>query len=66
MNKYYWICYEQTTKFGVIKHDDVFKEHPFKAIERLRKNGIGYFVMLNYKEITKEEYEMFDLELEDM
>ena len=66
MDKYYWICFENTTKFGITKQDDVFKEHPFKVIERLKQTSSGYFVILNYKEITKEEYEMFNLELEDM
>ena len=66
MDKYYWICYEHTTKFGTVKQDDVFKEHPFKAIERLKKTSNGCFVILNFKEITKEEYDMYDLELEDM
>lgn len=66
MQKYYWICYEQITRFGTTKYNDVFKEHPFKAIERKRQNEKGHFTLINYKEITKEEYEMFNLELEDM
>ncbi|AAK79885.1 putative CHY-type Zn-finger protein [Clostridium acetobutylicum] len=63
--KFYWAAYEQTTEFGTIKCHDVFKEHPFKAIKRKNRNEEGYFTLLNYKEVTKYEYEMFNLELEN-
>lgn len=66
MDCYYWICWEWINNIGKYIESDVFTEHPFKAIARKRKKSKGIFVILNYKEITKEEYEMFNLEFEDM
>ncbi len=66
MEKYYWISYEHVTRFGVDKRDEVIQEHPFKGRERLRNDNNGSYTILNYKKITKQEYEMFNLELKDM
>jgi hypothetical protein len=66
MDKYYWVCWEWENTLGKYIVDDVFTEHPFKVIKDKRRKLKGHFTIMNFKEISKEEYEMFDLELKYM
>jgi hypothetical protein len=53
--KYYWMSHE----WGSIKVDTVQTEHPFIVITQLRENkDVG--ALLNWKEISKEEYKLFN------
>lgn len=53
--KYYWMSHE----WGSLKVDTVQTEHPFIVITQLRKNSdVG--ALLNWKEISKEEYGLFN------
>ena len=57
--KYYWMSHVHTYKWGGVKVDTVQTEHPFIVITQLRRNkDIG--ALLNWKEISKEEYELFN------
>lgn len=63
MEKYYWMRWECISKTLNYKDDGVFKEHPFIAIARKRKKYNKVFKILNFKEITKEEYDLYSIEL---
>jgi hypothetical protein len=53
--KYYWMSHE----WGTTKVDTVQTEHPFIVITQLRKNkAVG--ALLNWKEISEEEYDLFN------
>lgn len=75
MKKYYWVSFctyvkEPTTERfqshyertkAVLNDEAVVTVHPFKYIASLKKVGGQYIqvVLLNYKEITKQEYTLF-------
>lgn len=63
MDKYYWILYECISTYystrnrfeTVIKHT-----HPFEFVQELSyKNDSYNHMLLNWKEITEEEYNIF-------
>lgn len=58
--KYYWFCWEHTTKFGVSRYEDVSTKHPFIVKVKIQKRNGGVVTLLNYKEISKEEFELYD------
>ena len=53
--KYYWMLFD----FDPIVVEDVTKEHPFIIITKHRNNNPKIGNLLNWKEITKEEYVLF-------
>jgi len=53
--KYYWMSFQM----GDVIMEDVFTEHPFIVITKYRKKpSVG--ALLNWKEISKEEYDLFE------
>ena len=58
-NKYYWLSYVRMVSFGEIFMETTSTDHPFKYIsennERYKENN----VLTNWKEITKEEYDLY-------
>lgn len=61
MNKYYWILVERETFSGKYTFDNVIKEHPFSYVRSLYNPLLQEerMTLLNWKEITKEEYELY-------
>jgi len=58
MKKYYWYSYvQQDKKLGNVFTDTVTDIHPFSLIKSANKFEYG-LVLLNYKEISVEEYEL--------
>lgn len=56
--KYYWLSYAYSVAFGYAYMDNVTTKHPFLQIKE--ENGDSYkYTLLNWKEITQEEYELF-------
>jgi hypothetical protein len=53
--KYYWMLFE----ISDLKLEDVTHEHPFIVITKRRNKNPDYKALLNWKEITKEEYDLF-------
>ena len=65
--KYYWLSFNKLNKFKAsIIYDMVSTEHPFIVIKKINKEEAGEYSysLVNYKEITKEEYELFNSQLE--
>lgn len=62
MNKYYWILVERETFAGKWYGDYVSTEHPFSFVKTLHNPLLqeGKIVLINWKEITKEEYELYN------
>ena len=52
---YYWMLFE----IGDIKIEDVTHEHPFISITKRRNKNPEYKALLNWRKITKEEYDLF-------
>lgn len=56
--KYYWIIYLQNDRTLA---EDVSDKHPFVFIEELNNLIAGeWYALLNWKEITKEEYNIYN------
>lgn len=62
-DKYYWVCYEITWVYGKREvRNTIIQEHPFVLIGRNKKGSINNsyeFALINYKEISKEEFELY-------
>jgi hypothetical protein len=54
--KYYWISFQRETLIV----EDVTIQHPFIKITKMRNQNSKYGSLLNWKEITKEEYDLFN------
>lgn len=54
--KYYWALWLNNRGTVLQK---VSEHHPFNEIDSMNGRDGGMWVLLNYKEITKEEYEIF-------
>ena len=56
--KYYWLHWLRNSKYI---GEDVIIEHPFSYIAIMNKeDGSDFFDLTNWKEITKEEYELWN------
>lgn len=56
MNKYYWILVEVYSYEGNYTESFVENKHPFSVMKDRSSND----TLLNWKEITKEEYELYN------
>lgn len=59
--KYYWVCWEETSRFGKEFKSDVISYHPSKLIGKLYKscgNNVS-FTLVNWKEISEEDYKIW-------
>ncbi len=65
MSFYYFFTWEHTTQFGREVYSDVCKIHPFIEINKIRERLGKGVTLLNYKEISEYEYNLFDLELKE-
>lgn len=61
-NKYYWILVERETFHSKQIRNYVSKEHPFSYVKSLYNPLLQEerVTLLNWKEITKEEYELYN------
>lgn len=61
-NKYYWISVKEKSFTGVFEYDKVINVHPFtwRHQQRVQYLPERQFLILNWKEITKEEYDLFN------
>jgi len=58
--KYYWISYANTTGGEFYPKDVVTTVHPFRALQHLKvKERLYNATILNWKEITQEEYDVW-------
>lgn len=62
MNKYYWISVKEKSFTGDFEYDTVIDVHPFTWRHQQRNQYLPerQFLILNWKEITKEEYELYN------
>lgn len=60
MNKYYWILYQEKSTEGNFVRNTIEETHPFFWIKDMNDYYLENtkFILLNWKEITKEEYEL--------
>jgi hypothetical protein len=54
--KYYWMSFEREK----IKIEEVTDVHPFITITKMRNHNPLYGTLLNWKEISAEEYVLFN------
>ena len=61
VNKYYWISVKEKSFTGEFEYDKVLDVHPFTWRHQQRDQYLPerQFLILNWKEITKEEYELY-------
>lgn len=57
--KYYWISFENK-KLRPIKIEDVTDEHPFIKMNKMRNRDSNVGNLHSWKEISKEEYDLFN------
>lgn len=62
---YYWVCIQFQSEVSSNSFESVIDDHPFRVVRGFKQhyqeqsqNTIDV-VLLNYKEITEEEYHMF-------
>ena len=62
MNKYYWILVQRETFAGKWLGEYITTDHPFVVMKTLHNPQLQEekIVLLNWKEITKEEYDLYE------
>lgn len=62
MNKYYWISVKEKSFTGAFEYDKVIDVHPFTWRHQQKEQYLPerQFLILNWKEITKEEYKLYN------
>ena len=62
MNKYYWILIKEKSFTGEFEYDKVIDVHPFIWTHQERNQYLPErtLTILNWKKITKEEYDLWN------
>lgn len=61
MNKYYWILIKETSLTGELTRELIITVHPFIWRQKVNPQLPDLSILiLNWKEITKEEYELWN------
>lgn len=60
--KYYWFVFEFKSRFfdGIEKAEQVSEEHPFIEMKKWKLKALKDVALLNWKEITEEEFKLFN------
>ncbi len=58
--KYYWINYSIHTADHSSQYDECIDVHPFNYLQETMKSTTKKVVINNWKEISKEEYDMYN------